>query len=408
MATGGSRRRLAFLSGAPRVSTTTEAAVSGARTHVLGVIQGFERLGWEVRPFILGDLPAIRRIASIAREGDFPSLWARMSADLARLLLAAMTGRWAFRQVGLVDWAYERYGAFQALGRSFQRRGIPWILETNSVIFSEGARDRRSLALVFLEKALELRAYRQADVVLCPSESLRRLLVEFGVAENKVLVVQNAADPDRFHPDVSPSWSMPSPVIGFAGTLYRWMGIDILIRAVAELHAEGLHYNVLIVGDGEKRAEWESLVRALGLGDRVHFVGRVPGEAVPGYLAGVDICYAGHVPLSVGAMYHSPLKLYEYMSMAKPVIASDFADAKQLVLNGLTGYLFEAGNVDDLKRALRQAYEQRGRWGEMGAKARDLVLRNHTWDARLRETIPAIESLLEARYGTPYPARRHG
>ncbi len=51
-------------------------------------------------------------------------------------------------------------------------------------------------------------------------------------------------------------------------------------------------------------------------------------------------------------MYHSPLKLYEYMAMAKPVVASAFEDAQRVIRDRETGFLFQPGDKEDLKRTL--------------------------------------------------------
>ena len=96
-------------------------------------------------------------------------------------------------------------------------------------------------------------------------------------------------------------------------------------------------------------------------------------------------------------MYHSPLKLYEYLSMGKPIIASAYDDARGLVRDAGAGFLFEGGDTEDLKRALREAYHARGTFAERGAKAREEILRRHSWEARVREMIPKIEEILREK-----------
>jgi glycosyltransferase involved in cell wall biosynthesis len=76
------------------------------------------------------------------------------------------------------------------------------------------------------------------------------------------------------------------------------------------------------------------------------------------------------------------------------------------IREGDTGYLFEPGDKEDLKRALRAAYSQRQRWPEMGRLARKDAVEKHSWDERVRRMISQIEPILERSLGTPYPARR--
>ena len=96
--------------------------------------------------------------------------------------------------------------------------------------------------------------------------------------------------------------------------------------------------------------------------------GTVAREAVPAIIASGDVGYSGHTDSQGRAVFRSPLKLYEYMAMAKPIISSAVADAVDLVVNGgETGYLFDAGSTDGLSQALRRAYVARERLPAMGA-----------------------------------------
>jgi glycosyltransferase involved in cell wall biosynthesis len=70
------------------------------------------------------------------------------------------------------------------------------------------------------------------------------------------------------------------------------------------------------------------------------------------------------------------------------------------------GYLFLPGDVEDLARALRKAYQERHLWPAKGQKARELIVREHSWEARVRDMVAQVEGILEKKYGTPYPARR--
>lgn len=92
-------------------------------------------------------------------------------------------------------------------------------------------------------------------------------------------------------------------------------------------------------------------------------------------------------------MYHSPLKIYEYMAMGKPIVASAFADARTAIRDGETGFLFGGGDKDDLKRALADAYRSRGELPEMGREARRDAVELHSWTARVRALIPEVERI---------------
>lgn len=362
----------------------------------MGVTRAFEALGWRVEPFIVGDrLP--RAVAGKGSERALSASLVRvLSADLARLVMGALNAYRAWRELGgRVIWVYERFALLQSLGWIFKRKGVPWILETNGLLFSE-AKERKSLVLIGLARSLEIAAYRWCDVLICVSEELKEVIVlNTRVEPEKLLVVPNGVDTDFFNPSLhDPRRQFEGFTVGFAGTLYGWQGIGLLLTATSELRKEGLPIHVTVVGDGLARKKWERSAENLNLGGCVRFVGRVPSYEVPGYIAGFDVGYSGQHRLEVGAMYHSPLKLYEYMSMGKPVVASAFDDARKLIRAVGTGFLFTPGNVEDLKRALRAAYLARSSFKEASSLMREEIVQHHGWEARVREMIPQIEEIL--------------
>ena len=390
--------KLGYLSAAPRVSTRLDAEAGGPRSHVLGVIRAFEALGWKVERFIVGDrMP--KGVAGGGSEKALSGSRARtLAADLARLALGAANAFRARRELsGKVDWVYERYAVLQALGWIFQRDGIPWILETSGLYSEEAKTERNSLVLTGVARKLEGFAYERCDVLVCVSQPLKELVVrKTGIREDKILVVPNGVDAAFFDPTLhEPRRLFEGFTVGFVGSLLAWQGLDRLLHAVSALRAEGLPICVAVVGDGPAREGWEGLAQKLGLSEEaVRFVGRAPLDEVPGYVAGFDVGFSGQQGMKIGAMYHSPLKLYEYLSMGKPIVATAYDDARNLVRDTGAGFLFKPGDTEDLKRALREAYRSRETFEEAGRRAREEVLRRHSWEARLKAMIPKVEEIL--------------
>lgn len=387
---------MGYLSAALRVSTRPDAEASGPRSHVLGVVRAFEALGWQVKPFIVGD----RLPAKVAGKGSERVLSASSTrtllADLARLGMGALNAYRAWRELGgRVDWVYERFATLQSLGWIFERKGVPWILETNGLYFDEAKTERKSLVLTGAARRLEISAYRRCDALVCVSEALKELVVkEAGIGPEKILVVPNGVDTAFFDPALhAPKREFAGFTVGFVGTLLAWQGVDRLLAAVSELNGVGLPIHVTIVGDGAARGEWERLAQNLGIGEVVRFTGRVSSDEVPGYISGFDAGFSGHKELKIGTMYHSPLKLYEYLSMGKPVIASAFDDAHRLLSGTNAGFLFAPGDLEGLKRALQEAYHARSSFAQASPLIREEIVRHHSWEARVREMIPQVEEI---------------
>jgi glycosyltransferase involved in cell wall biosynthesis len=346
---------------------------------VLGVIDGFERRGWAVSRYIVGDrMPHV-----VARDGE--ALVSRnrawtLAADLARLGLRYRHSRGAWSALGgRVDWVYERFALFQALGAPFARRGIPWILETNALLAEEASQERNSVVLTDLATRLERQAYHACTMLVAISEALAgRIASEMGVPRGKILVVPNGVDVHRFDPArVSTPRSARAFTVLFVGSLVTWQGVDLLLRAAAgvpEVH-------VTIAGDGPERAALEALA-----GDRVRFLGRVSPDDIPALIASADVCYSGH------SAFRSPLKLYEYMAMGRPVISSAVPDATAALVDGESGFLFQPGDVEGLTRALRAAHAARECLDVMGRRARQAAVESHSWEARVAGICASVEA----------------
>ena len=392
---------IGYLSGAPRVSTRSNSEAGGPRAHVTGVIRAFGTNGWKVLPYIVGDKVPQRLVTNAERHMESSAV-IRFGADLARMALSRWHAHSAWRELGQrVDLVYERFGVLQSMGRPFGVRGIPWVVETNGIFFQEAVSDRKALVLQSIAKRMEIATYRSADMIVAVTDALKQSLVEHAhLDEGKVLIMPNGVDVERFNPIANiPESGKVAGRIVFAGNLVGWQSLDILLRAVDQVRKQGFEYSVLIVGDGPMKSEWVKLSVELGIADSVTFAGRVTWDEVPRHIASGELCYSGQVPLRTAAMYHSPLKLYEYMAMARPVIASAYEDACRVVRDGETGFLFDGGSLQSLVDALRRAWRLRSGWALMGGKARSAIVAEHSWHERVRKMSAQIEARISERGG---------
>jgi len=388
--------KVTYLSGAPRVSTKNNIELTGPRSHVLGIINGFEDCGYIVDQFIFGNEVPNSWVQKGSEEKVTKSWLSRVAADIVRLFMGFINSRRALWRTGRSDLVYERLASFQALGASYARKGIPWILETNAILYKEASKDRNAIAFPGLAKKLEHRAYRKADMIICVTDSLKNMIEdEFDINPKKIVVVPNGVDLDRFNPDRYQSEKIANHTltVGFVGSVVPWQSLDLLLRTVGKMTEEKFDIGLVIVGSGPELESLKKYSRRLGIQDRVYFIGRVAPDDVPAYLKGFDICYSGQVPLESGNMYLSPLKLYEYMAMAKPVVASDFGDARYLVGQSGAGYLFQPGNEEELLDQLTAAYHN-NKLKEMGLNGRIEIEKNHSWNARVKKILESASEIL--------------
>jgi glycosyltransferase involved in cell wall biosynthesis len=385
------KKTAGYLSGAPRVSTNESSVSSGARAHILGVINGLKDNGLEVKEFIFGDI-----LSKNLQQHDFykptkRNFYKRIVADLIRIFLNYLNQIKARKSIGQVDFVYERLGAFQTLGMLFKRKGITWILETNSIIHLEADKDRKSIFFVGICKFFERKAYEEADYIVCITNELKKMVIEtFSISEDKIIVIPNGVDTSRFDPELYKTKSKEKVIFGFVGNLIPWAGIDILIHAVHKLKDKS-DLRVLIIGDGQCRDEWEQLTKVFNLEHIITFAGRKPWSEIPEEIAGFDFCYSGQINTSADGMYHSPLKIYEYLSMGKPVIASAYQDAENLIENGINGYKFSPGSVDELYEVMMKCLNEKERFKSVSIHIRNQILNKHSWTRRVEDLLNNID-----------------
>lgn len=393
-------KRLGFIAAAPRISTNPNAEMSGPRSRVLGLIQGFESQDWSVKTFIVGDRTPQKWSAKGSGAAMSKGFLRTLAIDLVRIGLGGYNSWRSWREIGKeVDWVFEYAATLQCLGWIFQRHGIPWILQVEALLYYEAKAERKALVLDGIAKKLEIWSYHQCDVIACVSDTLKEILVtEIGVDPRKIVLLPNGVDVEFLNPQLhQPKRVFSGFTIGFVGSLYSWAGLGLLLEVMAELKTANYDLALVIVGDGEMKTTWSEQAADLGLAEQVKFVGRVPWQEVPQYIAGCDVGYSGQIQLQMGKMYLSPMKLYEYMSMGKPVVASAFEDAQRLVNEGETGFLFEPGNKEELKQALIKAYKAQDRLSSMGQQARKQIEAEHSWANRVESLLTETKAILKAK-----------
>lgn len=392
-------KKLGFISSALRISTRPDTEVIGPRTRILGLFKGFEAQGWEIKSFIVGDRVAQKLLAKAPEKATNGKFIPTLIADLVRLFLSRINTQKSWKEIGnQIDWVIEFAATLQSIGWKFKQYGIPWIVHTEGILFKESKAERKSIVLGSIAKEIEMRTYRECDALVCVSETLKQLIVfEAHVPPEKIVVVPNGVDTDLFDPvQYQPLRFFPGFTVGFVGGLYLWQAVDLLIEAIHDLRADGMDLSVVVVGDGIMYETWQNHANHLGISSNVKFVGRVLWAEVPKYIKGFDVCYTGQVEVQqVGKMYHSPLKLYEYMAMAKPVIASAFEDATRIIDDRQTGFLFKPGDKQDLKRVLTMAHQLQDQLSVMGEQARKRVIETHSWEARVKKMIDELEHILK-------------
>jgi D-inositol-3-phosphate glycosyltransferase len=209
----------------------------------------------------------------------------------------------------------------------------------------------------------------RADAVIAETDALRRALVgHVGVPEARVAVVGLGVDHELFRPGdraearARLGLDPEARILLYFGVLDATHDLTAVLAAARSGAAE-----VHVVGDGERRAEYEQLAR----GAPVHFHGRVPHAEVPTYIAAADLCLAPYARAAFtdGEIDYFTLKIPEAMACGRPVASVPAEQTRALIEHGESGFLVE--NTPAAWTALLGALPPRERLDEMGARARE-------------------------------------
>ena len=354
----------------------------GCSVHVQEIVRAFQRHDAHVELFAarVDDPPStglqhlrVHRLPPV-RDGDRHAHAAGVAA-LNRELAAAL-GR-----AGPFDLMYERYSLWSFAAMEHARvAGVPGLLEVNAPLIDEQA-EHRGLRDAAGAARAAARVFGAATALLAVSAEVAAWLARRRSARGRVHVVPNGVDPERFRPDVPPAApGTPGTFsVGFVGSMKPWHGLPILIDAFALLHRREAATRLLLVGDGPERATVEADLAARELTHAALLAGSAAPSEVPALLTSMDVAVAPYP--DAGRFYFSPLKVYEYMAAARPVVASRVGQLETVIRDGATGLLCPPGDATALAAALERLRHDPQLRAQLGSAARASVLQGHTWDA---------------------------
>lgn len=274
------------------------------------------------------------------------------------------------------DAIYERFSLFSPAGvRAAAALELPHALEVNAPLREE-ARRYRTLPHPELARAFEAEVMTGTDRVLAVSETLAVTLARDGVERTRIEVLPNGVAAHRFP---APRRDPSRFVVGFAGSLKPWHGVDTMVEAVArvpEVHLE-------VLGHGPAAELLDRLPP-----ERVTRLGARPHSSVAAAMAGWDAGLAPYAP--VDGFWFSPLKVLEYMAAGACPVVSDLGDAAVTLGGGERGVLVPAADVDALASAIRALARDRAQAQRLGERARAWVRAHRSWSANAERVLGAL------------------
>lgn len=400
----------------------------GSVGHISGVANGLMDAGYALDFATCGGRLMVDRRAHLIRLT--PPATFGLPSELNYFRFSRMVERElaASAPMTTYDFIYQRLSVANYSGMKLSRAfKVPLVIEYNGSEVWVARNWGSGMRFASLALRAEEQTLRAAHVVVTVSDVLRDELVSRGIPRSRIVSYPNCINPDMFDPSRYPEsdalalrarYGIPRDAViaTFVGTFGPWHGAEVLARAIRQLTASKsdwlrtnkLHF--LFVGDGVQCADTKRILDDEVSRRHVTFAGLIPQAEAPRYLAASDILLSPHVPNSDGtAFFGSPTKLFEYMAMGKPIIASDLDQVGEVLKTALharrlptpqpaadapeMAVLTVPGSEEEIVEAL-VFLAGSGAWRKLlGANARKEALAKYTWKHHVAAILRRLKEL---------------
>lgn len=253
-----------------------------------------------------------------------------------------------------------------------------------------------------LTRKMETHVVKNANAVTTICEGLRGDLIGRGFPSDKFTVIPNAVNIEQFdvitdeNKDLAKTLDVDGcQVLGFLGSFYGYEGLELAISAMPAVLAKNPNTRLLLVGGGPQEQNLKQQVTLLGLEGKVIFTGRVPHSEVGKYYSLVDLLVYPRKPMRLTDLV-TPLKPLEAMAQGKAVIASDVGGHKELIKDNETGFLFKAGDSEQLAERIVELLVDKEKLTSVLSNGRDYVENVRNWQNSVSNYLPLYKKLTKS------------
>ncbi len=372
------------------------ASRDGQAVHIEELISALRALGCEV---IVVEPPSTAGARFGADAGGLSHL-RRLLPKAAGELLELGYNWLAYRRLRRAyhehqpDVLYERHNLYLLAGKWLKQRfKLPYLLEVNAPIALERSQ-HDGLGLAGLAIRLEASVWKAADAVLPVTAVLADMLVEQGVERQRIVVIPNGIDLGAY--ERAPARDEAKKrlgvegrlVLGFAGFVRAWHGLDQVIDFIAESGRPELL--LFVVGDGPACEALMQRARERGVAGQVRFAGIVERKDIPAHLAAFDVALQ-----PAATPYASPLKLFEYLAAGCAIVAPRQPNLEEVLTHEENALLFAAETPGALGDAIGRLVGDAVLRERLGCNAKKTIARGaYTWNGNADRVVRQARRLL--------------
>ena len=380
------------------IHVITRLILGGAQENTLLTVEGLSRVqGYRVT-LVTG--PAI------GPEGDLIRRAKANGADLVvlpalRRAISPVHDLMAYRALRRIfrrekpDVVHTHSSKAGILGRMAARaENVPVILHTIHGPSFHPHQPRVANRIVI---SLERRTARYTNKLISVSDAMTEQYVEAGVApREKFVTIYSGMEVAPFLAEDGARERMRQRfgirpdelVVGKIARLFKLKGYEYVLQAAPAVLRHFPRARFLFIGDGILRADLESLARRLGVMERITFAGLIEPEEIPGAIKAMDVVV--HASLREGLARVLPQALLS----GKPVVSFDVDGAREVVINGRTGFLVKPESVAGLADAIIRTLGDLPAAQRMAAKGRELFTDRFRVETMVREIAALYRGLL--------------
>ena len=234
----------------------------------------------------------------------------------------------------------------------------------------------------------EGRVWRRAHVFLTTTRGIQETFAERYGARGLTAVVPNGCDLPA-EPGF-PGLARESPArVLYAGQLYPWKGVDILVEAMTSVPEARL----VILGGLERETDMTRIrarVEALGLRERVELRGTIPQAQVAEELRRASVVVVPFLRSAMTERHTSPLKAFEAMAAGRPIVCSDLPSSREFLRDGENALLVPPGDTAALGEAVKRLLTDPCA-AERLARQAHAEASKYSWDARAQRVREVLE-----------------
>lgn len=375
-------------------------APTGYGSHMRGMIKAFQLLGHEVDVLVmtgnmqenLGNNTSSQKNKTLKKF--IPSIIWRTLKELNWLRFDGKARIELEKKIESFqpDLVYER-SAWMSNGSVHltKKYGIKHIVEINAPFEEEIKSFEGKYSLIhFIGKHKFKKLLRNCTAIASINSELTRVLSNtYNIDKEKFIFTPNAISEDEI--ELASQASIPAEldhlkntnIFGFVGSLLPYHGIDVCIKAFSKM--KGANAHLLIVGDGYLIPAYQKLCEELEISDQVTFTGSIPKCNIWNYLYAMSM-----VLLPDTGWYCSPVKLFEYALIGRPIIAAkqpgvtDIFNEKECT--------FFSGREEELSTLFQEFLKHPEKFETMGKQCKEIVIRKHQWTNNAIAILNSIES----------------